>query len=171
MRDKNRLLILAQDSARYVELIKKLDFTDLEFVACESIEEAKKSVEHCHMILGEPALIGPILEGAKKLQWVQSTFAGVEALVGHGKRTNYILTGVKEVFGPLMSEYVFAYILALERHIFELYENQKERVWEKMPYCATHHYRIDAGTKKVTKMCGCYVFPFRSYADSCNTMG
>ncbi len=44
-------------------------------------------------------------------------------------------------------------------------------VWERMPYCATHHYRIDAGTKKVTKMCGCYVFPFRNYADSCNTMG
>ncbi|MBN2190691.1 MAG: radical SAM protein [Candidatus Aureabacteria bacterium] len=44
-------------------------------------------------------------------------------------------------------------------------------IWEKMPYCATHHYRIDPKSKKVIKMCGCYVLPFRSYTESCNTMG
>ena len=43
---KNRLLILAQDSTLYGELIKRLDLTDLELIACESIEEAKKRVEH-----------------------------------------------------------------------------------------------------------------------------
>lgn len=42
MRDKNRLLILTQDSARYAELIMKLDFTDLELVACDSVEESIK---------------------------------------------------------------------------------------------------------------------------------
>ncbi|MEA3347162.1 MAG: radical SAM protein, partial [Candidatus Auribacterota bacterium] len=54
------------------------------------------------------------------------------------------------------------YLIACDKYNF---------VWEKMPYCATHHYRINPGTKKVTKMCGCYVFPFRSYADSCHAMG
>jgi phosphoglycerate dehydrogenase-like enzyme len=134
MTDKNRLLILTRGSKLYAELIKRLDFTDLELIACESIEEAKKCVEHHNIILGEPALIAPILEGTKKLQWVQSIFAGVEALVSPRQRTDYVLTGVKGVFGPLMSEYVFAYILALERHILEVYENQKDRVWEKIPY-------------------------------------
>jgi hypothetical protein len=33
-----------------------------------------------------------------------------------------------------MSEYVFAYILAFERNIFETYENQKNRLWQDMPY-------------------------------------
>ena len=132
---KNRLLILSRDSTRYYELIKRFDLTDLELIACDSIiEEAKKRVEHCNIILGEPALIAPLLEGAKRLQWIQSTLAGVENLVSPTKRNEYILTGVKGVFGPLMSEYVFAYILALERHIFEVYENQKERVWKKIPY-------------------------------------
>ena len=115
---KNRLLILARDSIRYYELVKRLDLNDLELISCDPIEEAKKRIEHCNIILGEPALIAPILEGAKRLQWVQSAFAGVEPLIGTGKRTDYVLTGVKDVFGPLMSEYVFVYMLALERHIF-----------------------------------------------------
>jgi phosphoglycerate dehydrogenase-like enzyme len=134
MMERNRLLILAQNPERYAELIAGFDFTDLELIVCDSIEKAKKWAEHCNIILGEPTCIVPILEGAKSLQWIQSTFAGVEALLGSGKRTDYVLTGVKGVFGPLMSEYVFVYILALERHIFEVYENQKERVWEKIPY-------------------------------------
>jgi len=33
-----------------------------------------------------------------------------------------------------MSEYVFTYILALERNIFQTYENQKARLWQNMPY-------------------------------------
>jgi phosphoglycerate dehydrogenase-like enzyme len=134
MTHKNRLLILARDSERYAKLITGFDFTDLELIVCDSIEKAKKWAEHCNIILGEPTRIVPILEGAKSLQWVQSIFAGVEALVNPPQRSDYILTGVKGVFGPLMSEYVFVYILALERHIFEVYENQKERVWEKIPY-------------------------------------
>ena len=134
MTHKNRLLILARDPERYAKLITGFDFTDLELIVCDSIEKAKKWAEHCNIILGEPTRIVPILEGAKSLQWVQSIFAGVEALVNPPQRSDYILTGVKGVFGPLMSEYVFVYILALERHIFEVYENQKERVWKKIPY-------------------------------------
>jgi len=41
---------------------------------------------------------------------------------------------VKGVFGSQISEYVFAYILALERNVFKVYENQKNRVWKNIPY-------------------------------------
>jgi phosphoglycerate dehydrogenase-like enzyme len=58
----------------------------------------------------------------------------VEPLIFHVNQPDYVLTGVKGFFGPLMSEYVFAYILALERHIFEVYDNQKKKRWEKIPY-------------------------------------
>ncbi|OPX32729.1 MAG: hypothetical protein B1H11_13650, partial [Desulfobacteraceae bacterium 4484_190.1] len=109
--ERNRLLILAKDPTRYAELIKRLDFTDLEVVAFDSVEESKKYIKNCNIILGVPKLIAPILEAANKLQWVQSVYAGVEALLSPPQRTDYILTGVKGIFGPLMSEYVFAYIL------------------------------------------------------------
>jgi phosphoglycerate dehydrogenase-like enzyme len=33
-----------------------------------------------------------------------------------------------------MSEYVFTYILAIERHLLEIYANQQKKVWEKIGY-------------------------------------
>lgn len=34
-------------------------------------------------------------------------------------------------------------------------------VWDRMPHCATHHYRIHPTTKQVIKVPGCLVFAFR----------
>jgi len=132
--DKNRLLILTENSSHYAELIGRLDFSGLEFIACDRAGDAKNHAENCNIILGQPDRIAPVLDVAENLQWIQSTYAGVEAIVTPSQRTDYILTGVKDLFGPLMSEYVFAYILALERNIFQTYENQQERLWQDMPY-------------------------------------
>lgn len=134
MNPKNTLLILSRDARRYAELIKQLDIAELEFTACENTEEARKYIEQCNIMLGEPARIAPLLNTARQIQWVQSTFAGVEALLHHPCRSDYILTGVKEVFGLFISEYVFAYILALERHLFEVYTHQQHKRWHKIPY-------------------------------------
>jgi len=134
MKERNKLLILSEDSKIYEEMISELAFHNLDFIACDNVENAKKYLEDCNIILGEPALVAPILGAVKRLQWVQSTWAGTEALLGPNKRTNYVLTGVKGVFGSQISEYVFAYILALERNVFEVYENQKNRVWKNIPY-------------------------------------
>ncbi len=134
MKDRNKLLILSEDSKIYAEMIKELAFHNLDFIACDTVENAKKYLEDCNIILGEPSRVVPVLGVAKKLQWVQSTWAGTDALLGPNKRTDYVLTGVKGVFGSQISEYVFAYILALERNVFEVYENQKNRVWKNIPY-------------------------------------
>ena len=134
MKDRNRLLVISEDSKIYAEMITELDFADLDFKACDNVEDAKKYVEDCNIILGEPARVAPVLDAAKRLQWVQSTWAGTDVLLSPNKRTDYVLTGVKGVFGSQISEYVFAYILTLERNIFEVYENQKNRVWKNIPY-------------------------------------
>ena len=134
MREKNRLLILSKNSAQYTELIGKHDFSGLEFIACHSTGDAENHTEACNIILGEPDFIASVLDVAENLQWIQSTYAGVEALVTPSQRADYVLTGVKGLFGPLMSEYVFAYILAFERNIFQTYKNQRERLWQDMPY-------------------------------------
>ena len=134
MGEKNRLLILSKNSAEYADLIEKHDFSGLEFMDCNRAGDAKNHAENCNIILGEPDRIAPVLDVAENLQWIQSTYAGVEALITPSQRTDYLLTGVKDLFGPLMSEYVFAYILALERNIFQTYENQKNRLWQDMPY-------------------------------------
>ncbi len=134
MKRKNCLLILTRDPDPYVRLIAALDLADLDVKACRTPQEAWAYVEACNIILGEPDRIVPLLGDARRLAWIQSTFAGVEALVASPQRTDYILSRVEGIFGPLMSEYVFAYILALERNLFQTHENQKNRDWQDMPH-------------------------------------
>jgi phosphoglycerate dehydrogenase-like enzyme len=47
--------------------------------------------------------------------------------------SNYVLTGVKDTFGPQMAEYVFAYLLANELKIFERLGQQADRTWWEQP--------------------------------------
>lgn len=130
----NRLLILSRSAAVYADLIKDLQLPDLEIAACKTAGEASAHVDRCTIILGEPSRIARVVAGATVLKWVQSTFAGVEELLRPGARSDYVLTGVKGVFGPFMSEYVMGYLLALERHFFTAYRNQQDRTWRRLPY-------------------------------------
>ena len=64
---------------------------------------------------------------------MQSTWAGVEPLLDPALRRDYILTNARGVFGPQMSEYVFAYLLAHERKIFEKQASQAAGRWDPAP--------------------------------------
>ena len=48
-------------------------------------------------------------------------------------RRDYILTNARGVFGPQMSEYVFAYLLARERKLFEKQASQAACRWDPEP--------------------------------------
>jgi len=129
----NKLLILSPDSEAYALLIQQREIPELSLLPCNTIDQGIRRAPECNIILGQPDWINPILRHAGRLKWVQSTFAGVETLCS-GDFKGYILTGVKGVFGPLMSEYVFAYILALERQLLKIYTNQKTKQWRVIPY-------------------------------------
>jgi phosphoglycerate dehydrogenase-like enzyme len=133
-RSMNNLLVLTSDADDYCKLLEKQKLAELEFIASKGGDDAKEKIRNSNIVLGEPGLVAAVLHEAKCLQWVQSTFAGIELLCAEGLRKNYILTGVKGVYGPVISEYVFAYILALERHLFETRENQKHENWTIIPY-------------------------------------
>jgi len=102
MSEKNRLLILTENPSHYAELIGRLDLSGLDFITCDRAEDAKNHAKDCNIILGEPDRIAPVLDVAENLQWIQSTYAGVEALVTPSRRTDYLLTGVK---GPVRTAY------------------------------------------------------------------
>jgi phosphoglycerate dehydrogenase-like enzyme len=68
------------------------------------------------IMIGAPDKIDRYISDAPALKWVQSTWAGVTPLINHPRR-DYQLTGLKGVFGQVMSEYVLGWILALERDI------------------------------------------------------
>ena len=130
----NSLLILDKDAPTYVAELRQHNLADLDISAASEPDEALKVAEKVNIILGQPAMIADILSKSGRLRWVQSTFAGIEPLCRKGLRTDYLLTGVKDIFGALMREYVLGYILARERSLFETYQNQRNKVWHRIEY-------------------------------------
>lgn len=82
--------------------------------------------ENAEVLFGEPSLIESAM--SPSVRWIQLSWAGAEKAVGimpPGVR----LTNVR-IFGPLMSEYCFAYLLAHERRLVERNENVRAGVWD-----------------------------------------
>jgi phosphoglycerate dehydrogenase-like enzyme len=130
----NHLLIISPDAQYYLDQLNEFKLPELEIAIARSTEEAEDRIQECNIILGRPPLVGPILGKARKLTWMQSLAAGIELLIEPGMRQDYILTGVKGVFGLQISEYVFGYMLTLERSIIKTLENQRKISWEKIPF-------------------------------------
>src|SRR5262245_56560054 len=119
----HRLLILSKHVEAYRALIEAARLQDL----------AIGSEPTADIVLGEPSLIRDLLPQLPALRWVQSTWAGVEPLLDPSLRRDYVLTNARGVFGGLMSEYVFGYLLARERLIFAKHASQREGRWDPAP--------------------------------------
>jgi phosphoglycerate dehydrogenase-like enzyme len=117
-----KLLILSRDADEYKRLIEAARLPDLELAT----EPAT-----CDIVLGEPKLIRDVLPLLSSLQWAQAIYAGVEPLVDPTQRRDYTLTNARGVFGELMSEYVFGYLLFHEKKILERIQTQQAKQWER----------------------------------------
>lgn len=116
------LLILSSNADEYTQLIKSAQLPDLEFTT---------EPEVCDIVLGEPKLIRDMLPRLPNLKWVQAIYAGVERLMDSALRRDYTLTNARGVFGELMSEYVFGYLLLHEKKIFERQRAQQAKHWDR----------------------------------------
>ena len=125
-----KLLILSKQADKYRKLVEAADLPELELVSASAISEALTTGADCEVVFGEPSLICDVLPALTHLRWVQSTWAGVEPLLDPFLRRDYTLTNARGVFGELMSEFVFGYLLAHERRILERYQAQMERRWD-----------------------------------------
>ena len=119
----SKLLILSSsETEEYRNLIERARLPNLEFVT----EPAE-----CDIVLGEPRLIKAAMPNLPNAKWIQSMYAGVETLMDQSLRHDYILTNARSVFGELMSEYVFGYLLAYEKKIFERYKAQQAKKYDR----------------------------------------
>ena len=78
------------------------------------------------VIIGEPA--PSLLADAKKLKWMQITWAGADRYTGSFPK-NVILTNASGAFGRIISEYTMGMILAQYKRLPEYYVNQKNKIW------------------------------------------
>ena len=124
-----KLLVLSRSAEDYERLLKAA-LPEIEMVLAKDPGAAEGSGLGCEIIFGDPRLIQPVLVKMKNLRWVQTMFAGVEQLLDPALRRDYILTNARGVFGGLMAEYVFGYLLHHERRIFQRHQAQQEHRWD-----------------------------------------
>ena len=116
------LLILTSDADVYTGLIESAQLANLKFTS---------NPEECDIVLGEPKLIRDTLPRLSAVRWIQAIYAGVESLMDPSLPRDYILTNARGVFGELMSEYVFGYLLFHEKKILERIRAQESKQWQR----------------------------------------
>jgi phosphoglycerate dehydrogenase-like enzyme len=120
------VLVISRHAQRFAELIEARQLPGLEAHYCEQSEEALQHCDGAEILFGAPDCIAPVLAKCPRLRWVQSSWAGIKPLL-ECQRRDYRLTGVKDIFGPPMSEYVLAWLLGLER---QLVQHATARHWD-----------------------------------------
>jgi phosphoglycerate dehydrogenase-like enzyme len=132
----NKLLVLVRDSVRAEirEVLGSFKLPNLEIIVPDSEVEIKSHLSEANIILGVPSIAKNFVNQAPKLVWLQSTFAGIDALIKDDLRKDYLLTNVREVYGTIMAEYVFAYILMFHKDILGNLKSQTEKIWDQKPY-------------------------------------
>jgi len=121
-------MVLATVAGEFEEEISRTPGFSLEMLACTTIDEALDKYSGQSILFGSPDLLAKVLPELPLVDWVQSTWAGVTPLSAIDRR-DYVLTGVKEVFGPQISEYVLGYLLAHELKVLERMREQRRRNW------------------------------------------
>ena len=85
-----------------------------------------RELQNAEVIIGEPA--PRLLPYAKKLKWMQITWAGADRYTGNFPQ-NVTLTNASGAFGRIISEYTMGMILAQYKRLPEYYVNQKNKIW------------------------------------------
>ncbi|MGK0529552.1 MAG: phosphoglycerate dehydrogenase-like enzyme, partial [Alteromonadales bacterium] len=135
------LTILSDEANDIAEAIRPKiadnnDFKDADghpLLALKQIAQCPEDInpETVTVLLADPDLASRIIDKCSALTWCQSTWAGNAPLLNADKK-NYILTGLKGIFGKLMREYVFAYLLGHARNVKAFEQNQRaaQPIWE-----------------------------------------
>lgn len=126
----HHLLVLTKRPDEYRALIEAAACPDLAIVASADVEDGLARGAHSDILLGDPTRVKAALPHLPRLVWTQLTWAGVEPMLDPALRRDYVLTNIRGVFGPLMSEYVFGYLLAHERKILARCEAQRAGRWD-----------------------------------------
>jgi phosphoglycerate dehydrogenase-like enzyme len=125
-----KALVLTKHPDEYRALIEAAGLPDLSLAAASEVADGLDRGQDSEILIGDPARVVAALPAMTALRWVQLTWAGVERMLDPTLRRDYVLTNIRGVFGPLMSEYVFGYLLAHERKIVPRLDAQRQGRWD-----------------------------------------
>ena len=114
MSDVPQLLIVADDSAPWTDAVMSLASPHRRTVVVAPDAEIETFTGE--VVVGAPPDLAAVIPRCPQLRWVQSTWAGIDAIAHFASETLHI-TPLKGVFGPAMTEYVMGWLLAIERDV------------------------------------------------------
>jgi phosphoglycerate dehydrogenase-like enzyme len=128
-----KLAIFSRDYSHYKSAFEaekqRGNFHNIELIwANKNAENAP--LNDINIAFGNPNLCADFIHECNNLAWFQSTWAGIKPLIEQSKR-DYLLTGLKGVFGAQMREYVMAYILYFQRKVEKFKSSQSQKAWEQ----------------------------------------
>jgi glyoxylate/hydroxypyruvate reductase A len=129
-RTSHKLLIYHSDSKIYEEIISKR-LPQLKIHSAAHPKEALGFVEEAEIILAWQ-IPDEVLKRAKRLKWFSSIGAGNEDLVKNPYLSETVLLTKATVYGEMMAEYVFGYLLYFTRNIAKHMKDQRKRVWDQV---------------------------------------
>ena len=124
-------LLVAESDDEWPYLVIELLGQRLSVARINTSEKPASDIDYSsvRILVGGPSNLVPWISLCPQLQWIQSTWAGVDALSGHIP-AGVVVTPLKNVFGQSMSEFVLGWILALERRILD---RAQASVWDDAP--------------------------------------
>ncbi|MBV7317532.1 NAD(P)-dependent oxidoreductase [Shewanella sp. NIFS-20-20] len=123
------LLLLTKNNNTYRQLLAQKNLPSLQIAS-----DDPQFITQADIWLAEPGLAKPLLPLSQSLQWMQSTFAGVDLLLAPKQKHDYQLTNIRGIFGPMMSEYVFGQLLSHIRQLPRYRAQQTAGVWQALPH-------------------------------------
>jgi len=126
----HKLLIYHADSKIYEKIISKR-LPLLRIYSASRPKEAFEFAKEAEIILAWQ-IPDEVLKRAKRLQWFSSIGAGNENLVKNPSLPETVILTKATVYGEMMAEYVFAYLLHFSRNVGKHLKDQRKRVWDRV---------------------------------------
>jgi len=126
----HKLLIYHSDSKIYERIISKR-LPRLKIHSASRPKDALGFVEEAEIILAWQ-IPDEVLRRAKRLQWFSSMGAGNEHLVKNPYLPKGVTLTKATVYGEMMAEYVFAYLLYFSRNVGKHLKDQRKKVWDRV---------------------------------------
>jgi glyoxylate/hydroxypyruvate reductase A len=129
-RTSHKLLIYHSDSKIYEGILSK-KLPGLKIQSASRPKEAYNFVEEAEIILAWQ-IPDEVLKRAKQLKWFSSIGAGNEDLVKNPHLPEAVLFTKATVYGEMMVEYVFAYLLYFSRNVAKHMKDQRKKAWDQV---------------------------------------
>ncbi|MEC8357310.1 MAG: D-2-hydroxyacid dehydrogenase [Pseudomonadota bacterium] len=123
------IFIAALNADRFRSIISSELGVSADINDASSKELVQQAYQGEEIVLGRPDFLAQLMDTAPPVRWVQSTWAGVTPLIQHAYK-DYVLTGVKGIFGQQMSEYVLTHLLAHEGRLRQRWQSQQSGLWD-----------------------------------------